>query len=229
MKRLGDSALFCECCRRWLVTASAAFVCLAFVTVVQAQEGEKSAVTEIAVKKLAASLEVRIKGNESLTYQAYELPKPARVVIDVANASLKSGITADIPKDTPIQLQTKEITDASPQILRFEFILKNSLPYTTKQDGKDILVNFELLKPAVAGKSKTNAVSGKALAKQLPDTSKGLAQRAAARATRPLVFPVMSASESAWIFIKWISTMSFASSERSAGQTLLWMSLFRVL
>jgi len=172
MKRLGDSALFRECCRRWLGAASAAFVCLAFVAVVQAQEGEKSAVTEIAVKKSAASLEVRIKGSESLTYQTYELPKPARVVIDVANATLTSGITADIPKDTPIQLQTKEIADASPQILRFEFILKKSLPYTTKQDGKDILVNFELQKPAVAGKSKTNAASGKALAKQLPDTSK---------------------------------------------------------
>ena len=34
-------------------------------------------------------------------------------------------------------------------------------------------MNFELQKPAVAGKSKTNAASGKALAKQLPDTSKG--------------------------------------------------------
>ena len=35
------------------------------------------------------------------------------------------------------------------------------------------MVNFELQKPAVAGKSKTNAAFGKALAKQLPDTSKG--------------------------------------------------------
>ena len=67
MKRLGDSALFRECCRRWLVAASSAFVCLAFVAVVQAQEGEKPAVTEIVVKKSAASLEVRIKSNESRT------------------------------------------------------------------------------------------------------------------------------------------------------------------
>lgn len=142
----------------------------------QAEEKSGATVSEVAGQKIGGVLEVRIIGDSSLTYTSYELFSPTRVVVDVANASLQPGLMPNLPSDAQIKLQTKEITDAQPQILRFEFLLEKSLPYTTQQDENALLVSFDLQGPAApiasVSLSATPDKPAPTLGKPLPDPSR---------------------------------------------------------
>ena len=183
MKRLVYRRVAQECSsRRWLTVVSAVLSVFALASLAQAAERTDGAiVSDVIAKKAGSSLEVRIKGNEALAYTSYELPDPARVVIDVANASLKPGLVANLPSNSRIKLQTKEIVEANPQILRFEFTSDKALPYTTQQDGRDVLVNFDLKKVNTSSSAKASSRSSKALSKQLPEASGSVAPASAGR------------------------------------------------
>ncbi len=112
-------------------------------TALQAEEKDTATVVEVSGQKTGNMLAARIKGDSSLTYTSYELFNPTRVVVDVANAQLQPGVSLNLPDDE-VRLQSKEIVDAEPQILRFEFLLEKSLPHTIRQDGDAILVLFDL-------------------------------------------------------------------------------------
>ncbi len=141
---------------------------------VQAEEKGNSTVTEVSGQKVGDAYEVRIKGDSNLAYTSYELFNPARVVLDVANARLQQGLTPALPKDAAIKLQTKEIADAQPQILRFEFLVGKSMPFTARQDGDTVVVRFgaEKKQNPAAPKTIQTAAPSTALDKQLPDTSR---------------------------------------------------------
>lgn len=165
--------------RRVLATMMALLAVFFFGATVQAEEKSVATVLEIAGQKIGDALEIRISGDSSLAYTSYELFNPTRVVVDVANASLQPGLNPNLPSDVQIKLQTKEIADAQPQILRLEFILEKSLPYTARQDGKAVVVTFDLKGPAapVATGSPAAAVDKptSALEKHLPDTTRAAA------------------------------------------------------
>lgn len=156
----------------------AALAVLGIGGLAQAAGQGASTVSEIAYQEKGDRLEVRIKGDANMPYTSYELFNPDRLVVDLANAQLKSGVNATLPKDAKVRLQTKEISDAQPNILRFEFLMQDSFPYTAKQDGDAVVVNFDLNKnksklTQVAAPAESTA-SGSALAKQLPDTSRAV-------------------------------------------------------
>lgn len=133
-------------------------------------------------------MEVRIKGDAGLAYTSYELFNPARVVVDIANARLQEGISAKLPKDSQVRLQTKEIGGIDPRVLRLEFLSDNSMPYIARQDAgsNDVLLSFDLKKTAQASTpppsdSASTSASSSALAKHLPDTARAVSGSATSK------------------------------------------------
>jgi type IV pilus assembly protein PilQ len=86
-------------------------------------------------------IEVNIKGSGSIISTIYELPNPERVVVDIANAEFSKEFSNQI-KSNVIDLQTKELKEANPSILRFEFTLKEKLSYDTKKIDDTIKIVF---------------------------------------------------------------------------------------
>ncbi len=176
MKRLAYSALPLGFQHRWIAVVLTILAMLSFGSLTQAEETGRVSVVEVTGKKVGETLEVRVKGDGGLTYTSYELPNPTRIVVDLANAYLQPTAVVNLPGDGNIKLQTKEITDAQPQILRLEFILEKYMPYTTTQDGNELLVSFDLARSEVQAASAVPApssvASSSALEKHLPDTTR---------------------------------------------------------
>ncbi len=182
MKGLLNCAAIRGNCLGRLVTMLAILAVLFPGGVVQAEEKANSTVTEVSGQKVGDAYEVRIKGDSSLAYTSYELFNPTRVVLDVANARLRQGLTPALPKDAAIKLQTKEIIDAQPQILRFEFLVEKSTPFTARQDGDTVVVRFGAEKSqGLAAKAAPSSAPSAALDRHLPDTSRTTAASAASK------------------------------------------------
>ncbi len=98
-------------------------------------------IVSITSRNVGSSIEIRIKGSVPLVSTVYELPKPARIIVDVADAKLASGITTKLDTNNKIILATSDIADAKPSITRLEFTLSESFPYTTTQEGNDIVLS----------------------------------------------------------------------------------------
>lgn len=141
----------------------------------RAEEKGGATVSEVTGQKMGDAYEVRIKGDASLSYTSYELFNPTRVIVDVANARLQQGLTPALPKDATMTLQAREIADAQPPVLRFEFLVEQSTPFTAQQDGNAIVVRFgaEEVKKTPAAKAPG------ALEKHLPDTARATTASAA--------------------------------------------------
>ncbi len=176
MKRFAFSALPQGFQHWWIAIALAVFAVFSLGSQARAEEGGGATVTEIVGKKIGDTLEVAIKGDTSMTYTAYELPNPTRIVVDVANARMKPGATVSLPDGGQVKLQTKEITDAQPQILRLEFLLEKSVPFTPRQDGSSLFVNFDMRENAAPANSSASGLPPvappSAFEKHLPDTAR---------------------------------------------------------
>lgn len=162
------------CKRATLSLAALAVIGIGGVAIGQ----DAATVSEIAYQQMGDRLEVRIKGDANMPYTSYELFNPDRLVVDLANARLKSGVSANLPQHAQVKLQTREISDPQFKILRMEFLMQDSFPYTAKHDGDAVVVNFDLNKnksklTKVAATADSTA-SGSALAKQLPDTTRAV-------------------------------------------------------
>ncbi|MDO5674594.1 MAG: secretin and TonB N-terminal domain-containing protein [bacterium] len=176
MKSRAFSAVLQMFQHQWIAAALTVFALFSFGSQVQAEEAGNATITEIIGKKVGDTLKVSIKGDASLTFTSYELPNPTRVVVDVANARLQPGAIVNLPGDDQVKLQTKEIADAQPQILRLEFLLEKSVPFTTKQDGSSLFVDFEMkgneAQTAPVASSVQPVAPQSALEKHLPDTTR---------------------------------------------------------
>jgi type IV pilus assembly protein PilQ len=123
-------------------------------------------------------LQVKLRGSTVPIYTAYELFKPARIVIDVAGSQLASGVTLAMPADSGIAMSSKTINDAKPLLTRFVFTLDKSKPFSVLVRDTDILVSIGVAgtgKPvqlASGQKDKVSspAISGRGIiASQLPE------------------------------------------------------------
>ena len=105
-----------------------------------AETNSLNTVSEIISKSDSNGIEIIIKSDVQVTYTAYELFNPARIVVDIANAQIAKGYVATLPKGLGIELKSKEISDAKPQILRLELYPKLMVPYTVRQEGEKLLI-----------------------------------------------------------------------------------------
>ena len=105
-----------------------------------AETNSLNTVSEIISKSDSNGIEIVIKSDVQVTYTAYELFNPARIVVDIANAQIAKGYVATLPKELGIELKSKEISDAKPQILRLELYPKLMVPYTVRQEGEKLFI-----------------------------------------------------------------------------------------
>jgi len=98
-------------------------------------------IVSVTSRNVGNLIEIRIKGSHPLISTVYELPKPSRIVVDVADAKLAAGTTTKLETNNQITLATSDIADAKPPITRLEFTLAGSFPYTTAQEGNDIILS----------------------------------------------------------------------------------------
>ena len=85
--------------------------------------------------------EIRLQGNSPFVSSVYELPKPARVVVDVANAVLADNFI--LPGDTPFRVATTKVDGTNPVITRFEIYVPELVSFSSRQDGTDTVLSIE--------------------------------------------------------------------------------------
>ncbi len=99
-------------------------------------------ISSITSRNVGSQVEIRIKGSSPLITTVYELPTPPRIIVDVADAKLTTATIIKIDTNNKITLATSGIADAKPPITRLEFILAAAFPYTTTQEGNDVLLSI---------------------------------------------------------------------------------------
>jgi type IV pilus assembly protein PilQ len=121
----------------------------------QTEQGGKNIISRVIAQSGDNNLALKIHGSMAPTYTIYELFKPSRIVVDVADAEVKSPQALDLPEELGIALAAKSIQDVTPNLTRFEFTLPHSYSFTTRQQDNDIIITIEGF-----GKSKQDEVQG---------------------------------------------------------------------
>jgi type IV pilus assembly protein PilQ len=109
----------------------------------QAAGGGKNIISKIDMQDNGDNRVLAIRGSTEPTYTIYELFKPSRVVVDVAEARVAGPDSISLPQDSGIEVAVKPIKDVTPPLTRFEFTLPQSYSFTTSQQGNDILITLE--------------------------------------------------------------------------------------
>jgi len=109
----------------------------------QTDQDGKNIISKVMAQATGNDLALKIHGSTEPTYTIYELFKPSRIVVDVANAEIKNSQNFTIPSDLGITLATKSIQDVTPNLTRFEFTLPHSYSFNTSQKENDIVIIIE--------------------------------------------------------------------------------------
>ncbi len=88
------------------------------------------------------ALSIEIIGNNPPVYTMYELFNPARLILDIANATLdqKIDVAKVLPGNTFAKLASKPLTDKDPSITRFEITINESHTYSVDRDKNNLLI-----------------------------------------------------------------------------------------
>lgn len=88
------------------------------------------------------ALSIEIIGNNPPVYTMYELFNPARLILDIAHATLdqKIDVAKVLPGNTFAKLAAKPLTDQDPTITRFEITINESHTYSVDRDKNNLLV-----------------------------------------------------------------------------------------
>jgi type IV pilus assembly protein PilQ len=94
-----------------------------------------------------------IKGGTPPTYTMYELFNPARLIIDIAEASIAPSLdmSKNLPQGPVTQIKGQVLEDKEPFIARIELFVNDESSYLVDRQDNDIIVKFA--KPAVIQQS----------------------------------------------------------------------------
>ncbi len=107
-----------------------------------AADAGKNTITAVSSVQQGDTLDITIKGTTPPTYTVYELFKPARIVVDIAEATLAQGAAITLPEKSGITLATSDITDTTPPLTRFTFTLEESRPFSVVQKANNIAITL---------------------------------------------------------------------------------------
>jgi len=107
-----------------------------------AAKAQKNTITSIQASQSPQGMQLKLSGTAVPNYTVYELFKPARIVIDVADSAIKADITPKLPAGADIHLATETITDSNPPLTRFTITLPESRQFSVVDKGNDILLNI---------------------------------------------------------------------------------------
>lgn len=109
----------------------------------QTVQSRKNIISKVTAQSNANDLTLIIKGSTVPTYTIYELFKPSRIVVDIADSVVKDPKNLTPPSNFGIALATKSIKDVTPNLTRFEFTLPHSYSFKTRQKKNDIIITIE--------------------------------------------------------------------------------------
>lgn len=98
-------------------------------------------ITGVSFESSGSQVSVVIKGDASPNYDVFELFKPARVVVDVAEAKLADGASIEIPEESGIALVTKYL-EGQPSKTRFEFTYTDLKDFNVQSVNNNIVLKF---------------------------------------------------------------------------------------
>lgn len=112
-----------------------------------AEEAPATAKTAYLIQEIKSNLQgdalsIEIIGDSQPVYTMYDLFNPARLILDIANASLDKKINPDqiIPDNSYAKFATKPLTDQDPSITRFEITINESHTYSIDRDQNNLLI-----------------------------------------------------------------------------------------
>ncbi len=146
---------------RWILALTVFFLAGALVGAASA----KNMITGLESSRDGDRVQVVLKATAAPTYTVYELFKPARVVVDVAEAELAKDFSGSLPENSGISFKTSAIDNTTPPLLRFTFTLEQSRPFTVKQEGTAIAIDF-------AGTKADQATTAQPAATPAPESTK---------------------------------------------------------
>lgn len=118
------------------------FPCLFFLSFPQSLSAEESGnqILSISSKVTGEQAEIRLKGLKPFVSSVYSLPKPERVVVDIADAKLADSFSQ--PSGFPFRLVTSQVPGSNPSITRFELFVPELVSFTSSQDGQETVLQI---------------------------------------------------------------------------------------
>lgn len=126
------SLLFCILC---ISLSSSAFAA-------DTVDGNKNTITAIDSTQSQDHLTITLKGTTAPNYTVYELFKPARIIVDIADTTLGRELSFDLPKKSSVKLSTSSISDTKPPLTRFTFTLPESRQFSVTERGNNIVLDI---------------------------------------------------------------------------------------
>ncbi len=118
------------------------FPCLFFLSFSQSLSAEESGnqILSISSKVSGEQAEIRLKGLKPFVSSVYSLPKPERVVVDIADAKLADSFSQ--PSGFPFRLVSSQVPGSNPSIIRFELFVPELVSFTSSQDGQETVLQI---------------------------------------------------------------------------------------
>jgi type IV pilus assembly protein PilQ len=108
------------------------------------QKTSENRITTVNWQQTTDTFLVKIHGEAPLTYTAYELISPLRIVLDIADATLaeSAGLPTRISQGPVLEITGRMIDDQEPFITRVELILSEDRAYAVERAANSIVVKF---------------------------------------------------------------------------------------
>ena len=104
-------------------------------------EANANQIVALKAKANGKQTEVRLEGVKPFVSSVYELPKPERVVVDVADAVLSESFI--LPQNIPFRVAATKVPGTDPAITRFEFFVPDLVSFNSKQEGLETVLVIE--------------------------------------------------------------------------------------
>ncbi|MHB8788524.1 MAG: tetratricopeptide repeat protein [Desulfobulbaceae bacterium] len=121
-------------------------------------------INAIAVEPAGLTHVIRIQASSEPAYTVYELFKPSRIVVDIADAVLSDKDSLKLQGGLPYSLSTSTVSDTDPALTRLEFSFnKEYAGYEVKTNNNEIVLTVDLggnVAPKKAGAIADSARTG---------------------------------------------------------------------
>ncbi len=164
-------------------------------------------IKDIQADLMDNSLLIMLKGDSAPAYTMYELFSPARLVVDIADASLAATINAEdiLPANGFASIKVTTLAEQNPQITRFEITLAESHSYKVDRLENDLSIRLFPVDPAASPVPVDKTEKQAAVVKQEPAKAKAAqlpaqpdeTPKAPAAVSDPTLDALIDSSESA--------------------------------
>lgn len=123
----------------------AAFVIAVVNVFVALQANAANTINAIAVEPSGLTHVIRIQASSEPAYTVYELFKPSRIVVDIADATVVDKDKLKLQGALPFSLATSTVSDSDPALTRLEFTFTREYAgYEVKTNNNEIVLTVDL-------------------------------------------------------------------------------------